>query len=166
MAKKILLVEDDVDVVSVYKAILEKAGYSVISAPNKKDGMELAKNENPDLIVLDVMMTTHYEGFEMKQELDKLAALKDVPVLFQTSIELVTTSDGQKESIQAMAREFRKDPQFKDLQVLLIKNLANGLNGVDYMDENGNPVYFEVDGFLRKPVTADQLLPEVQKMLG
>jgi hypothetical protein len=78
---------------------------------------------------------------------------------------VLTTSDGQKESIRDMAYEFRKNPEFKDLQVLLIKNLANNLLGVDYMNENGMNVYFEVEGFMRKPVKAANLLSEVHHFL-
>ncbi len=162
---KILIVDDDIDVISIYQAILIKEGYNVISASGLEAGLQKAREEKPDLIILDVMMTTHYEGFEMKIALDKDPFLREIPVLIQSSIDLLTTTDDQKESIQDMAREFRKDPEFKSLQVLLIKNLANGLNGVDYMDENNRNVYFEVDGFLRKPVTSEQLIPEVKKML-
>lgn len=163
---KILIVDDDIDVVNMYKAILEKEGYRVIYALNKKSGMELAKAENPRVIVLDVVMTTHYEGFEMKLELEKDPDLKKIPVLIQTSVEVLTTTDGQKESIQEMAWEFRKDARFRDLQVLLIRNKTNGLNGIDYINEKGINKYLEVDGFLSKPVKAAELLPEVRRLLG
>ncbi|MFW5886498.1 MAG: hypothetical protein ACOCUL_01955, partial [Bacteroidota bacterium] len=90
---------------------------------------------------------------------------KKIPAFIQTSIDVLTTTDGQKESIQAMAREFRKDPKFKDLQVLLINNLINDLKGVDYVNEEGESIYFEVDGFLKKPVDANQLKSEVKRLL-
>ncbi len=163
--KKILIIEDDLDVLNVYQAALEKENFRVETANNKKEGVQKAKTIKPDLFILDVMLTTHYEGFEIAQELNKDPEFKDVPKLIQTSVDVLTTTDGQKESIQDMAREFRKDPQLKELNVLLIRNTANGLQGVDYMDENGISHYFEVEGFLKKPVTAKTLIPEVNKVL-
>jgi CheY-like chemotaxis protein len=165
MKKKVLIVDDDIDVINIYKAVLEKEGYAVLTAHNKKTGLAISKDQKPDLIILDVMMTTHYEGFELKKELQDDPELKKIPVIIQTSIDVLTTSDGQKESIRDMAYEFRKNPEFKDLQVLLIKNLANNLLGVDYMNENGMNVYFEVEGFMRKPVKAANLLSEVHHFL-
>jgi len=162
---KILIIDDDIDTINIYKAILEKENYQVFNASNKNEGIKIANEQLPDLIVLDVMMTTHYEGFELKQELDKNIKLNTIPVIFQTSIDLLTTSDAQKESIQEMARAFRNDPKYKELQVLLIKNLTNGLNGVDYLNEDGKNVYFEVDGFLRKPVKGDELLAEIRRLI-
>lgn len=166
MKKTIFIVDDDVDIVAMYKTILEKEGYNVLTANDSKTGIPAIKNAKPDLAILDVMMTYHYEGFEMRQTMSSDVELKDIPVVFTTSIDLLTTTDGQKESIQAMAREFRTDPKFKDLDVLLIKNLANGLNGVDYKSEEGKNVYFEVDGFLRKPVKADALISEIASVLA
>lgn len=166
MNKKVLIIDDDIDVVNVYKAVLEKEGYSVLVAHNKKIGYIICREQKPALIILDVMMTTHYEGFEFKKELQENAELKKIPVVIQTSIEVLTTSDALKESIQEMAHEFRKNPELKDLRVLLIKNLANNLLGVDYMDEYGINNYFEVEGFLKKPVKAVQLLAEVKRLLA
>ncbi|MBN1183018.1 MAG: response regulator [Bacteroidales bacterium] len=166
MKKTIFLVDDDIDVIAMYKAFLEKEGYNVLTAYDSKTGIEAMKSNKPDLAILDVMMTYHYEGFDMRQKMSSDPAFKDIPVVFTTSIDLLITTDGQKESIQAMAHEFRKDPKFKDLDVLLIKNLSNGLSGVDYRSEGGKNVYFEVDGFLRKPVKAEELIPEVKRILA
>ena len=161
--KKVLLVDDDVDVINVLQAILEKEGYSVITASNKVEAMEKAKSEKPNLAILDVMMTTHYEGFELAQEFINSDDFKDMPILMETSIEVLTTT---KPSVQAMAREFRKDPKYKELQVILVKDINSGNSGVDYRAENGETVWVPVSGFLRKPVDAKKLLPEVAKLLS
>ncbi len=58
--KKVLIVDDDIDVITVVETILTHEGYEVISANNKKEGMEKIRSEKPDLAILDVMMTTHY----------------------------------------------------------------------------------------------------------
>ncbi len=158
--KKILIVEDDIDVVTVIKTILSKEGYDVVSAMNKKEGLDKLVNEKPDLVILDVMMTTHYEGFEMAQEMLNNPEFKDVPFLIQSSIDILVTS---KASVQEMASEFRKDPNFKDLQVLLVKNITDGSAGIDYKAEDGSIHWFPVHGFLRKPVDAEKVIEEVNK---
>ncbi len=158
--KKILLVDDDIDVITVMKAVLTKEGYEVVHAMNKNEGLEKLRSEKPNLAILDVMMTTHYEGFELAQEILMNPEFKDVPFLIQSSIDILITS---KAGIQEMAREFRKDPNFKDLQVILVKNISDGTAGIDYKDEEGKNHWFPVCGFIRKPVDSKKLKEEVQK---
>ena len=64
-AKKVLLVDDDIDIITVAKAILKKEGFEVYTASNKVEGLKKAKEIMPDVAILDVMMTTYYEGFEL-----------------------------------------------------------------------------------------------------
>ncbi len=158
--KKILIVDDDIDVITAMKAILNKAGYEVITAMNKKEGLENLRAKKPDLAILDVMMTTHFEGFELAQEILKSPEFKNMPTLIQSSIDILVTS---KSTVQEMAREYRKDPNFKDLQVLLVKNITDGTAGIDYMDEKGNSHWFNVNGFIKKPVDAKKILDEIEK---
>lgn len=158
--KRILIVDDDIDVITTMKAILTKEGYEVISSMNKNEALEKLRGEKPDLAILDVMMTTHYEGFELAQEMLNNPEFKDVPFLIQSSIDVLVTS---KASVQEMAREYRKDPSFKDLQVLLVKNITDGSAGIDYKDEDGKSHWFPVRGFIRKPVEAKKILEEVEK---
>jgi len=161
--KKILIVDDDIDVITVMESILTKKGYNVISALNKDDGMIKVKEEKPDLAILDVMMTTHYEGFEMAKELVGSKEFNNMSILMQTSIDVLTTNSP---SVQAMAREFRENPEYKELQVLLVKNMETGSAGVDYLTEDGKTVWFPVDGFLRKPVNANKLVPEIERLIA
>ena len=132
--KKILIVDDDIDVITIIETILKKEGYTVISANDKVEGMKKIKEEKPDLAILDVMMTTHYEGFELAIEITDDPELQKIPVLMQTSIDILTTT---KPDVQAMAREFRKNPGFKDLHVILVKDVNSGSAGVDYLSEDG-----------------------------
>ncbi len=161
--KKILIVEDDIDVINVMKSILTKEGYEVATAMNKNEGLEKLRSEKPDLAILDVMMTTHYEGFELAQEILNNPEFKDTPFLIQSSIDVLVTS---KASVRDMAREYRKDPNFKDLQVLLVKNITDGSAGIDYKDEEGKSHWFPVHGFIRKPVDAQKLLEEIEKHIS
>ncbi len=81
----------------------------------------------------------------------------------QTSIEVLTTT---KPDVQAMAREFRKNPGFKELHVILIKDIVTGKAGVDYLTEDGRTIWFPVDGFVRKPVDAKKIVPEINRILN
>ena len=160
--KKILIVDDDIDIVNVIRTILENEGYEVISAHNKIDGIKLAKEQHPDLAILDVMMTTPYEGFELAEEIVTDTAFKYMPVLMQTSIDVFTTT---KESVREMAREFRLDPKYKELQVILMKDIVTGKAGIDYRTEEGKTVWLPVDGFLKKPVDSNKLLPQINELM-
>jgi len=86
---KILLVDDDIDFVFIQKAFLEKEGFQVITAGDKFAGFERARAEKPDLAILDMMMTTDQEGFEMAREMRKDPQLKDIPIIMLTSVDSV-----------------------------------------------------------------------------
>jgi CheY-like chemotaxis protein len=160
--QKILIVDDDIDIINVISTILQNEGYEVISANDKKEGIELAKKEKPDLAILDVMMTTHYEGFEMAEELLHDPIFRNMPILMQTSIEVLTTTKG---SVMEMAKEFRKDPKYSELQVILLRDIISGKAGIDYRTLDGKSIWLPVDGFLRKPVDSKKLLPEIKKLI-
>jgi len=83
---KIVIVDDDQDIRDSLQIILENQQYTVITAANKKEGMEQIKTEKPDLAILDVMMTTWEDGFEMARELKKDAEFKKMPILMLTGI--------------------------------------------------------------------------------
>ena len=87
---KILIVEDDIDYALSLRAILENQQYDVITAVNSKEGMEKARQVKPDLVILDVMMDTTQEGFEMSRELRREPEFKNLPILMLTSIDSIT----------------------------------------------------------------------------
>ena len=91
MAGKILIIDDDPDIVDSMKMILEKHGYEVLWANSGKDGIQKAKEHLPGLIVLDVMMETQDEGFHVAYALKKDAALGSVPIIMVTAIGQVTS---------------------------------------------------------------------------
>ena len=86
-ARRILIVDDDVDLCDSLKAILDNAGYIASTANSRAEGMEKAKTERPDLIVLDVMMETWHDGFEMSRKLKQDPQLGRTPILMLTSVE-------------------------------------------------------------------------------
>jgi CheY-like chemotaxis protein len=84
--KKVLIIDDDPDFVSAIGALMESAGYGVQSAVNGREGLQMAKTLQPDLILLDVMMTERTEGFFALQELRRIATLSRTPVIVISSI--------------------------------------------------------------------------------
>lgn len=85
-AKKLLLVDDDAQIHDLYKLRLTNAGFTVVEAWNGKEGLEAAKKEKPDLILLDVMMPV-MDGSRMLLELKEDNELKNIPVLILTGLE-------------------------------------------------------------------------------
>ena len=81
---KILLVDDEPDILEFLGYNLKKEGYSVFTAGNGKDAIALAKKENPELIVLDVMMP-EMDGMEVCKELRKISSLKNVMIACLTA---------------------------------------------------------------------------------
>lgn len=86
MANKVLVIDDDNEFVEAMTNVLDAKGYEVDSAPNGKVGIAKAKERKPDIILLDVMMTTKSEGFDVARELNKDKKLKDVPIIMITGV--------------------------------------------------------------------------------
>jgi DNA-binding response OmpR family regulator len=85
MAKKILVVDDDPDLVETTSIILKSKQYDVVAAYGGVEGLEKAKTEKPDLIVLDVMMPDK-DGYSVCKELKADPALSGIPVLLLTAV--------------------------------------------------------------------------------
>lgn len=93
---KILVIDDDPDIILAARLCLEGVGHEVIDAKNGAEGLEKIKSDRPDLIILDVMMDTHTEGFQLAIKLrnpdpaSELAEYKDIPILMLTAIHSTT----------------------------------------------------------------------------
>ncbi len=81
---KILLVDDDADFVESTKTVLESKPYEVIVAVNGDEGLRKAREDKPDLILLDIIMPVE-DGFTAAEQLKKDPALAEIPVLMLTS---------------------------------------------------------------------------------
>ena len=81
---KILLVDDDVDFVESTKMVLESKPYEVIIAYEGEEGLRKAREEKPDLILLDIIMPVQ-DGFTAAEQLKKDPQLSKIPVLMLTS---------------------------------------------------------------------------------
>jgi two-component system response regulator VicR len=90
--EKILVIDDDPDLVEIVRLTLETKDYQVFSAASSVEGLEKVKKINPDLIILDVMMGHVTEGFQVALELrdtdpkSEYAAYSKIPILILTAI--------------------------------------------------------------------------------
>lgn len=85
-SKTVLIIDDDRDFVRAIQTLLESSGFKVRSAASGREGIELAKAIEPDLILLDVMMSERTEGFFVLQEMRRMPALSRTPVIVVSSI--------------------------------------------------------------------------------
>ncbi|HEY44275.1 MAG TPA: response regulator [Anaerolineae bacterium] len=94
---KILIIDDDPDIVTSTRLCLEANDYEVIDAKNGTEGLEMIKTEHPDLIILDVMMDTTTEGFQLTLQLrspdpsSEFKPYRNIPILMLTSIHSTTS---------------------------------------------------------------------------
>ena len=84
MAYKILVVDDEVDLVEMLTMRLEASGYEVITASNGQEGLDKAQNENPDLMLLDVMMPI-MNGYQVCRLLKFDDRFKHIPIIMLTA---------------------------------------------------------------------------------
>ena len=83
--KKILIVDDEPDVVSYLEMLLNDGGYETVTASNGREGMEGARRERPDLVTLDVSMP-EASGTRFYKEFKQDPVLLDTPVVIVTAV--------------------------------------------------------------------------------
>lgn len=112
--KKILIVEDELAYLKLLNSQLSEKGYKVIEAENGAKGLEKAKSESPDLILLDIRMPV-MDGMTMLEELRKEEAGKKVKVIILTNLEPDDKIIGEVVSDQPSYYLVKSDIQFNDL---------------------------------------------------
>ncbi|MDQ7782756.1 MAG: response regulator [Desulfomonilaceae bacterium] len=83
MAKKVLIIDDEPDMVTFLSTLLEDNGYEVVTAVDGEEGLDKVKSEKPDLISLDLLMPNK-TGIKMYRELRKDPEVADIPVVMVT----------------------------------------------------------------------------------
>ena len=86
MASKILVVDDDPNFVEITSTILLKEGYEVVTAANGNQALAKVRADKPDLILLDIMMTTILDGVNVSQKLREAPELRQIPLVMVSSI--------------------------------------------------------------------------------
>ena len=127
--QKILIVDDDIDLSGSLQVILERAGYEALTAASKREGMEKVRTQQPGLIILDVMMETWQDGFEMSRDLKGDPQLKDTPILMLTSIEELTGVEVKSsvgDPVWLPVDAFLDKPVAPDVLVATVRSLLQG----------------------------------------
>ncbi len=126
MPKKILIVDDDPDLVEAVSMILEAKNYEVSAAYGGIEGLQKAKSENPDLIVLDVMMPDK-DGYAVCKELKADPQLRNIPVLLLTAVvsKIATTRYTQQMGMETEADDYIDKPVEPEVLVKRIETLLS-----------------------------------------
>lgn len=85
--KKVLIIEDDWALAKIYDEILEEQGLKTVTAKTGGEGLELASQESPDLIILDVMLPGGLNGFDVLETLRRKNQFKFTPVIVLTNLD-------------------------------------------------------------------------------
>ena len=127
MRKKILAIDDEVDTLTFYSELLDDYNFTPITAENGVEGLKKAREEKPDLILLDIMMP--------------------------------------KKSGMKTFKELKNDPDLYNIPVIIITGISKE---VDYKSLLNRPSTGRMppEGHLVKPLTADNLIKEITKVLG
>lgn len=125
---KIMVVDDDPGIRDSVQTILESRQYTVITAADRTEGMEKIKAERPDLLILDIMMSSWLDGLDMSKKL-------------------------------------KKDPEFSHMPIIMLTGVREK-TGFDLRPRDGGPDWCSADAYLDKPVPADILLAQVERLLA
>ena len=104
--KKILLIEDTLDVLNNLTELLQMEGYEIISAFNGMDAFERLKSNKPDLIITDLRMP-HMDGFSFIEQLKLKPILKSIPILVFSAN---ATPENERKVLELGAAGFLKKP--------------------------------------------------------
>jgi len=122
---RILVVDDDPDFVETTRIVLEQKGHKVLSASNGDESLQVIRSEKPDLVILDVIMSSILDGLNVTQEL-------------------------------------QNDPAHKDIPIIMVTSIAN----TDYAELFPTDEYVNISAFMTKPITPDQLLQQIDRLLA
>jgi len=124
---RVLIVEDNVDNFELVRFLLERAGYEVLSAVNGVEGVEAAKREQPDLVLMDLSMP-EMDGWMATAQMKAEAATRHIPVLALTAH---TLPGERKRAIDAGCDGYISKPinvaSFDKLVATLLRHARAGL---------------------------------------
>lgn len=121
MAKRVLVVDDELDIRIFISTLLETNGYKPLVAEDGTQGLEMARKEKPSLIILDIMMPRE-SGITMYREMKNDPGLKDIPVIMLSALARKTFLHSQKvldeykgEAVPEPAAYIEKPPEPDEL---------------------------------------------------
>ena len=119
---KILLIEDDPSLRSLYEAAFSKAGFEVLSATDGDEGLTKIKTMNPNAVLLDLVIP-RMNGFEVLEELKNDSYAKNIPVFIFTSL---ATDENAEEALQRGATKVISKNDHEPHEVVeMIKNFLS-----------------------------------------
>jgi DNA-binding response OmpR family regulator len=125
--KRILIIDDDRDYGDALRIVLENNGYEVDHALNIRDGREALEKEKPNLIILDVMMDRHTDGFDLCYNLKHDERCRKIPIMMVTA---VTEKTGFKFSPETDGEYLEADAYVaKPIPVAELLNRVNKMIG-------------------------------------
>ncbi len=125
MSNKILVVDDDIDVLETRKIVLEHNNYDVETATNISVAREIVEKGNIDLILLDVMMERDSDGFVFAQMIKNDDRFKDIPIILATAVNQRTKFkfDIEKDGDFLPVEKFMEKPIDPDDLIVTIRGL-------------------------------------------
>ena len=125
MSYKILVVDDDVDVLDSRKIVLEHNNYEVLTATNIHVADEILKREKIDLIILDVMMENDSDGFNFAQQVKNDEKFTKIPIILATAVNQRTKFrfDIEKDGAFMPVEKFMEKPIDPDDLIVTIRGL-------------------------------------------
>jgi DNA-binding response OmpR family regulator len=125
---KILIVDDDPDMVEAGRIVLEREGYTVESAPNIVDGLTVLEESKPDLLILDVMMEEADDGLLFARQIRRRG--HELPILMLTSVNRAMGLNIDKDAEIVPVDEFVEKPVDPATLVEKVRALLAGQEGV------------------------------------
>ena len=130
--KRILIADDEEDVVAALEFTLEKEGYECLTAYDGKEALDKAKSENPDLIILDIMMPK-VNGYKVSRLLKFDVKYKDIPIIMLTARTQEIDKNIGKET---GADEYVTKPFEMEALVQLVAKYLNKVESEEKKDAN------------------------------
>jgi CheY-like chemotaxis protein len=121
---KILIVDDDPDMVDAGRFVLEAKGYEVLSAGNVSQGMSILREEQPDLMILDVMMEEPDDGIRMARQIRREGF--HLPILMLTSVNAAMGLHIDKDDEVVPVDEFQEKPVDPPTLIRKVEQLLAG----------------------------------------
>ena len=112
MKKKILMVDDDLDLCLIFQTVFELLGYDSILAVNGKEAVEIATTQKPDLILMDIMMPV-MDGYQATRMIRQNPKTRSIPVIAVTAL---TSSEEREECLKCGCDDYIAKPfKIKDI---------------------------------------------------
>jgi CheY-like chemotaxis protein len=148
MSKKVLIVDDDPNIVRFLTVALEENGYRAVSASDGKEGFEKAEKELPDLLLLDVMMPRR-TGFTLFKQLRRDERFKETPIIMLTAVSAVL------EEQDGLSGNTMESP-YGALKESLRKTIAEMKSEGEVRPEH----------FIEKPVDPELVVAKIRELIG